>query len=59
MKKSTTKRLTLRTQTLRALTSEALDLVAGGNAEPPANGFIMKDTSFVRTSGFAPAATER
>ena len=53
MKKSTT-RLTLRTQTIRLLTSEALHR-AGGGAEPVVPGFIMKDTIIIRTSGLAPA----
>ena len=42
MKKSSTKNLTLHTQTIRVLTNEALDRVAGG--------FIMKDTIIIRTS---------
>jgi len=53
MKKSTPKKLTLRAQTTRLLTNEALDRVVGGNLEPSANGFIMKDSVIVRTSGFA------
>jgi len=58
MKKSTTKKLTLRAQTTRLLTNEALDGIAGGNLEAPANGFIMKDSIIVRTGGVAPALTE-
>jgi len=43
MKKSTASKLALRTQTIRQLSNEALDRVAGG--------FIMKDTIVIRTSG--------
>ena len=56
MKKSTPK-LSLRTQTIRLLTSEALHHAGGGN-EPVATGFVMKDTIIIRTSGFAAAPTE-
>lgn len=56
MKRPTTRKLALRSQTLRSLTGEALGQIAGGNPEPVVTGFIMKDTSFVRTSGLvAPA----
>ena len=56
MKKSTSK-LALRTQTIRLLTSEALDHIVGGVAgEPAAPGFIMRDTIIIKTSGIvAPA----
>jgi len=50
MKKSTSHKLALSTQTIRLLTSETLDRVIGGNLEPIADGFIMKDTVIVRTS---------
>jgi hypothetical protein len=43
MKKSTTNKLTLRTQVLRQLTNDVLARVDGG--------FIMKDTIIIRTSG--------
>ena len=56
MRKSTTK-LTLRTQTIRLLTSEALHQ-AGGGAEPVVPGFIMKDTIIIRTSGVVASPTE-
>jgi hypothetical protein len=49
MKKSTTNKLTLRTQVIRLLTSEALARVDGGNPEPVVTGFIMKDTIIIRT----------
>jgi hypothetical protein len=54
MKKSTHK-LALTPQTLRRLTGSALDRVAGGNPEPDANGFIMKDTIIIRTGAVATA----
>ena len=47
MKKSTTSKLTLRTQVIRQLTNDVLDRVAGG--------FIMKDTIIIRTSGIVAA----
>jgi hypothetical protein len=50
MKKSTPPKLALNAQTIRRLTAETLDRIAGGNVEPVANGFIMKDTIIVRTS---------
>ena len=50
MKKSTTNKLALRTQTLRLLTSDALGRVAGG--------FIMKDTIIIRTGGNVAAPTD-
>jgi hypothetical protein len=43
MKKTTHPKLSLRTQTVRQLSTEALGQVAGG--------FIMKDTIIIRTSG--------
>jgi hypothetical protein len=52
MKKST-KKLSLRTQTIRLLTQDALDQVAGGDLGPVGpveQGFIMKDSIIVRTS---------
>jgi hypothetical protein len=49
MKKSTSHKLALSTQTIRLLTSEALDRIVGGNLEPIANGFIMKDSVIVQT----------
>jgi hypothetical protein len=48
MKKSTTHKLALSTQTIRRLTNETLGQIVGGNLEP--TGFIMKDTVIVRTS---------
>lgn len=50
MKKLTTHKLALRTQTVRLLAPEALDRVAGG--------FIMQDTIIIRTSGIVPGPTE-
>ena len=43
MKKTTRPKLSLRTQTVRLLSNDALGHVAGG--------FIMKDTIIIRTSG--------
>ena len=43
MKKTTSPKLSLRTQTIRQLSTDALGQVAGG--------FIMKDTIIIRTSG--------
>jgi hypothetical protein len=43
MKKTTRPKLSLGTQTVRVLSTEALGHVAGG--------FIMKDTIIIRTSG--------
>ena len=57
MKKSTTK-LALRTQTLRTLNHAALAGVAGGDLDPVGNGFIMKDTIIIRTSGVIAQVTE-
>jgi hypothetical protein len=51
MKKSTSKKLPLRVQTLRLLSDETLDLIVGGNPEPAAHGFIMRDTIIIRTGG--------
>jgi hypothetical protein len=60
MKKSTRSKLTLRAQTIRLLTHEALGGVAGGNTEPAPAGFIMKDTIIIRTSGIvSPSETCR
>jgi hypothetical protein len=50
MKKSTRK-LALHVQTIRVLTDEALDGVAGGNLEPAPHGILMKDTIIIRTGG--------
>lgn len=51
MKKYRTAKLMLHTQTLRLLSHESLDRVAGGDlTDPPENGFIMKDSIIVRTS---------
>jgi hypothetical protein len=47
MKKSTSK-LTLKTQTLRLLSDDAIRHVVGGTADP--QGFIMKDSIIVKTS---------
>lgn len=45
-------KLSLRTQTVRVLTADALGQVAGGTLEPvDPQGFIMKDSIIVRTSG--------
>lgn len=49
MKKSTTHKLSLRSHTIRLLTDASLDRIVGGNLEPIADGFIMKDTIIVRT----------
>jgi hypothetical protein len=58
MKKSTARKLALRTQTIRLLTDASLGHVAGGGLEPVVTGFIMKDTIIIRTGGIAPAPTE-
>jgi hypothetical protein len=50
MKKSTTHKLALRTQTLRQLSQDALAGVAGG--------FLMKDTIIIRTSGVVAGPTD-
>lgn len=50
MKKSAAPKLSLRAQTLRSLTPEALAGVAGG--------FIMKDTVIIRTGGLVAAPAE-
>jgi hypothetical protein len=50
MKKPTTAKLALRTQTLRLLAPEALDRVGGG--------FIMKDTIIIRTGGIVEGPIE-
>jgi hypothetical protein len=50
MKKPTTQKLALRTQTLRQLTQDALAGVAGG--------FLMKDTIIIRTSGVVAGPTD-
>ncbi|HEU4729575.1 MAG TPA: hypothetical protein VFT22_16870 [Kofleriaceae bacterium] len=54
MKKSTTYKLVLRSQTIRQFATEALDCIAGGG-EPVDNGFIMKDTIIIRTGGIVSA----
>ena len=51
MKKTTTPKLTLQSQTVRLLTPDALGRIVGGEREPIANGFIMKDTIIIRTGG--------
>lgn len=51
MKKTTTTKLVVRSQTVRSLGQEALGRVAGGGVEPVVNGFIMKDTIIIRTGG--------
>jgi hypothetical protein len=52
MKKTTTTRLAVRSQTVRMLGEEALGRVAGGFGEPVVNGMIiMKDTVIIRTGG--------
>lgn len=51
MKKSTARKLPLRVQTIRVLSHETLDLVAGGGLEPAPHGFIMRDTIIIRTGG--------
>jgi hypothetical protein len=48
MKKSTHK-LSLRAQTIRLLSHDALGRAAGGNPEPAQAGFIMRDTIIVPT----------
>jgi hypothetical protein len=50
MKKSTSRKLVLRSQAIRQLTTEALDRVAGG--------FIMKDTIIIRTGGIVAPPTQ-
>lgn len=49
MKKTTTKKLSLRTQTIRVLTSSELGCVVGGILQPAPQGFIMQDTVIVPT----------
>lgn len=56
MKKSTTNKLALRTQTIRLLTNEALGRAAGG--EVGRNGIIMKDTIIIRTGGIVAGPSE-
>ncbi|HKE14161.1 MAG TPA: hypothetical protein VKB80_04840 [Kofleriaceae bacterium] len=52
MKKTHTKKLSLRTQTVRALTAVEVGIAVGGVVQPAApHGFIMKDTIIIRTSG--------
>jgi hypothetical protein len=51
MTKTTRQKLSLRTQTIRVLTSDDLGRVVGGVAQPAPQGFIMKDTIIIRTSG--------
>jgi hypothetical protein len=46
MKKSTHK-LSLRAQTIRLLSNNALGRAAGGNPHPAQNGFIVQDTVIV------------
>jgi hypothetical protein len=53
MKKFTTHKLALRSHTIRSLTSDALDHVAGGSLVPVATGFIMRDTVIIRTGAVA------
>jgi len=48
MKKSTDK-LSLRAQTIRLLTNNALGRAAGGHPQPAQDGFIMQDSVIVRT----------
>ena len=48
MKKSTHK-LSLRAQTIRLLSNNALGRAAGGNPDPAQNGFLMQDTVIVAT----------
>ena len=50
MKKTTSHKLSLRAQTVRLLSDDALGRVAGGNPAPAELGFIMKDTIIIRTS---------
>jgi hypothetical protein len=50
MKKTSTKKLSLRTQTIRALTASESSGVVGGTLQPLPQGFIMKDSIIVRTS---------
>ena len=51
MKKQTSRKLVLQTQTIRVLTDKALPQVAGGSLHAYVPGFIMKDTIIIRTSG--------
>jgi hypothetical protein len=53
MKKTTSRKLALRTQTIAVLTPETLERVVGGTLSPIGNGIIMRDTIIVRptTSG--------
>jgi hypothetical protein len=48
MKKSTHK-LSLRAQTIRLLSNNALGRAAGGNPQPAQTGFIMQDSVIVQT----------
>lgn len=48
MKKSAHK-LSLRAQTIRLLSNDALGRAAGGDPHPAQEGFIMQDTVIVRT----------
>jgi hypothetical protein len=53
------RKLVLRTQTIRTLTNETLSRVVGGVEPGDATGFIMRDTVIIRTGNpFVPGATE-
>lgn len=47
MKKTSTSKLSLRTQTIRALTASESSSVVGGTLQPLPQGFIMKDTVII------------
>ena len=51
MKKTTRPKLALKTETIRILAAGTLAQVVGGSHVDPINGFIMKDTIIIRTSG--------
>jgi hypothetical protein len=51
MKKQTSRKLVLQTQTIRLLSGNALGQVVGGSLHVNVPGFIMKDTIIIRTSG--------
>jgi len=50
MKKTSSRKLELKTQTIAVLTPETLERVVGGTLPPVGNGIIMKDSVIVRTS---------
>jgi hypothetical protein len=50
MKRIPKQKLSLKTQTIGVLSTEALAQVGGGSFQPVEQGFIMKDSVIVKTS---------